>query len=225
MRSHRIRTGIFLAAVVGTLAILTTLILLSPLLMRKAVGRGEDWINLSNVGQAYGGVSAILSGLAFCGIACSIFLQWRQNRLTQLTASRERQFELVKLAMADPDLMFQREEGETVQAHTQKMYYNLWVSHWAMLWELGGITESELRPNFSVLFRNESAREWWANIGRYWYTVSAPRSSKFSRIAEECYELALAVFSEQSNSEALPQGDGRDGGTDVEPSSGRLEAG
>jgi Family of unknown function (DUF6082) len=114
--------------------------------MRRAVGNGGDWITLSNVGQAYGGVSAILSGLAFCGIACSIFLQWRQNRLTQLTASRERQFELVKLAMADPDLMFQREEGESIQTHTQKMYYNLWVSHWAMLLELGAISESELRP-------------------------------------------------------------------------------
>ena len=59
------------------------LILSSPWLVRMIVPKSENWHDLSEIGQAYGGVSAILSGLAFCGIAGSLVLQWRQVQHTQ----------------------------------------------------------------------------------------------------------------------------------------------
>jgi hypothetical protein len=38
---------------------------------------------LSDVGQAYGAVSAVVSGLALLGVAVSLVIQQRQNRMTE----------------------------------------------------------------------------------------------------------------------------------------------
>jgi hypothetical protein len=85
-------------AVVSTVA--------SPIAMQWLAGRSVDWARLSNVGQAYGGVSAVLSALAFCGIAVSLAFQWQQVRISQVVASRERHFELVRLT-AEHGLRFE----------------------------------------------------------------------------------------------------------------------
>jgi hypothetical protein len=47
----------------------------TPVLMRLTAGGDASWDELSDIGQAYGGVSAVLSGLAFCAIAGSLLLQ------------------------------------------------------------------------------------------------------------------------------------------------------
>jgi hypothetical protein len=70
--------------------------------MEAASRTGLDWNRLSDIGQAFGGVSAVLSALAFCAIAASLLLQWRQLRMTTVIAARERHFDLVRLAVDDP---------------------------------------------------------------------------------------------------------------------------
>ncbi|WP_281179849.1 DUF6082 family protein [Actinoplanes subtropicus] len=161
--------------------------------MRSAVGASAGWGELSDVGQAYGGVSAILSGLALCGIAGSLLLQWRQTRLAHVTAVRERHFELVKMAVEDPDLMFPITPDISIAERKRWMVLNLWVAHWAMLWDTHELSRRALRTVFDELFHDESAAAWWAARGRPGWDVDARgRRKAFQAVADEAYEAASA---------------------------------
>src|SRR4051794_23078917 len=95
---------------------------------RSTLDRGR----LSDVGQAYGGVSAVLSALAFCAIAASLLLQFQQTRSASIAAARERHFELVRLAIDDPDLLFLAERRRLGDDARLVARSNLWVAHWLM---------------------------------------------------------------------------------------------
>src|SRR5690349_9103609 len=72
-------TVLFVAAAAGVVIA----VVLSPLALPLVASRREDWQELSNVGQAYGGIAAVLSGLAFLGIIISLALQRRQTKIQQ----------------------------------------------------------------------------------------------------------------------------------------------
>lgn len=163
--------------------------------MRPIISRTQDWRELSDVGQAYGGISAILSGLAFCGIASSLLLQWRQVRLTQLLTTRERHFELVKLGLEDPSLRPPGSSGESAAEIRQWAYFNLWVSHWAMLWDTGSTSSVQLRRNFDGLFCDEAALDWWGKFGLSWNTDTGKHPRAFMAIAHEAYRDAPGMKS------------------------------
>jgi hypothetical protein len=179
--------------VTALLAVLLAASAAAPWLVKAAAGRSASWGDLSNIGQAYGAVSAILSGLAFCGVAGSLILQWRQVRLTQIMAVRERHFELVKLALNDPDLGFSFGTELPFEEKRRWLASNLWVAHWAMQWEMGMITEPFLRVAFEEHFRyNAVARDWWAVSGPTWRPYPDRRLRRFLDIAQESYQSAIA---------------------------------
>ncbi|WP_203728276.1 DUF6082 family protein [Paractinoplanes durhamensis] len=169
-----------------------SMVVASPWLLSAVVSRSADWHALSEVGQAYGGISAILSGLAFGAIAASLLLQWRQIRLTQTVMARERHFELTKLAVDDPRLIFPALPGRSDEEKRRWMYLNLWVAHWAMLWETGAMTAPGARGNFRILFEDDMALEWWAERGSAWSSNPSRRLSTFLTIADEAYRQTVA---------------------------------
>jgi hypothetical protein len=190
---------------------LVAAIVAAPWLVKAAVGRSADWVQLSNIGQAYGGVSALLSGLAFCGVACSLILQWRQVRLTQIMAVQDRQFELVKLAINDPDLGFSFGTDLPFEEKRRWQASNLWVAHWAMQWEMGMLSEPVLRVAFEEHFKhNAVARDWWMNSGPTWHPHPDRRLRRFLAIADESFRRALAA--ERSHGESGTGGERAAGG-------------
>lgn len=179
------------AAVIAVVAVVVA----SPWLMKSVAEGSDDWHELSDVGQAYGGVSAILSGLAFCGIAVSLLLQWRQVRLTRTMTERERHFDLVQMAMDDPSLLFTDRPGITLADRRKRMYINLWVSHWAMLWQTGSLDRTSLRDLLDDIFRNELARAWWVSVRSNWTLDGTKRSQVFKAAVDEAHgdaELAAS---------------------------------
>jgi hypothetical protein len=78
-----VRTGIL---IVGFGALLV-LVLGSPLLMATVSGTALPWGRLADVGDAFGGVSALLSAVALCGIGASLIFQQRQVRQEALLAT------------------------------------------------------------------------------------------------------------------------------------------
>jgi hypothetical protein len=173
---------------------LVAAIVASPWLMKFVVGRSDSWQELSNVGQAYGGVSAILSGLAFCGIAGSLVLQWRQVRLGQIMTARERHFELVKLAVEDPDLAFPFQHNLSRSELRRWLVLNLWVAHWAMLWDMGALSLQGLRTEFNLLFQDREGLAWWAERGRAgWQGEVSRRRKAFVAVAEDAYQRAVCI--------------------------------
>lgn len=185
------------AVAVSALIVLLTavlgLVLVSPFLMEVLVDGDTDWVELSNVGQAYGAVTAVLSALAFIGVAASLLLQWRLNVMSHAVSARERHFELIKLTMDRPEIAYFVDDG-AVSSGTlaQRLNINLWIGHWFLLWKTREIDEFGLKRQLAGIFRNPVAREWWGVYGQTWTSSKARRSRIFVELASrECENAEL----------------------------------
>jgi len=189
-----------LLAAVGFLALL-----LSPLPMVWLRSQRTDWDELSQVGEAYGGASALLSGIALSGIAVSLLLQWRQLRSSLLYSIKQRHFELVKLTLDDPRFLYV--DGTEVAADPEarlKVYGNLLVNHWALTWDLGFMDEAALRENARRFFRSATARAWWTTWGRSYLGVRHRRRF-VEALTDECERATHEAAVLRTASEATSQ--------------------
>lgn len=71
---------------------------------RPEVGTDRDWLLAANIGQAYGAVSAVLSGLALLGGAWSIRFQVKDHVAMRHQVARTQHFRLLELTLEDPEL-------------------------------------------------------------------------------------------------------------------------
>src|SRR5690349_7054760 len=82
-------------------------VLFSPILLLRANHlTAQDWGTLSNVGQAYGGVSAILTALALIGVAASLLVQRQQADIARTQAIRAFQLQMLTLCLERPDTYY-----------------------------------------------------------------------------------------------------------------------
>ncbi|MEV6691879.1 DUF6082 family protein [Micromonospora sp. NPDC051196] len=173
--------------VITTLVVsIITIVIFSPFFINLALGGRSGWVELSNVGQAYGAASALLSALALAGIVVSLFLQWRLNLMSYAVAARERHFELVKMAIDRPEISYLVGDGLIDPKTLPKLLHiNLWVGHWRLLWEIGEMDEFRLRLAFADLFRNPVAQRWWNQYGSAWSTQDGKRDRVFIELANQ----------------------------------------
>src|SRR5439155_25698469 len=79
-------------------------VLLTPTVLALAGGLTDaQLVRLSNLGQAYGAVSVLLSAIALAGVAASISHQSEQSRLQRLQNWRSMHTQLLEVAMHDPE--------------------------------------------------------------------------------------------------------------------------
>ncbi|MEV0944003.1 DUF6082 family protein [Micromonospora wenchangensis] len=169
------------------------LIVLSPVAMTWMSDLSAQWGDLSNIGQAYGGTSAILSGLALVGVSISLLIQNNLNRISQVHLIRQRQFDIVKLALDNPQFLYVDGSAATGDPDAVlKIYANLFVGHWAMVWDLGEMKENTLHTLAGRLFESAIAREWWKVNGDSY--LSSRRRKRFHAIlSEECQSAARSA--------------------------------
>lgn len=74
--SRTVTLAMSVVAIVGAMG----LVVASPLALPALDGSGEDWEKIGDIAQAYGAVSALLSGLAVVGVAASLSLQAARRR-------------------------------------------------------------------------------------------------------------------------------------------------
>jgi Family of unknown function (DUF6082) len=154
-------------------------ILLSPYLLSVIASGEGNWTTIGNVGQAYGGVSAVLSGLALIGVAGSLGLQRRQIAADRGYRDRERHFELIRIAMAEPDLLGVVEPRIAGDPEARRLaYVNLWISFWENSWINGGLTELGLRRMVAAMFEDETTAQWWLRVGSNWGTLEHSKRSR-----------------------------------------------
>ncbi len=130
----------------------------------------------------------MLSALAFCGIAVSLYLQWRQSKIAQMVAMRERQFDLIQLSLADPKLIYFQVRGVPDEDRPMVAYANLWMSHWKLVWDIRGMQELELEHLAQELFLNDVAYVWWEKIGPRWNRRQDRRTREFVRIVNAAHQ-------------------------------------
>ncbi len=61
-----------------------------------------NWTRLSDVGQTYGAISAIVSAVALGGVAAALFFQARQAKAERIQAVRGFHRELIQMTIDEP---------------------------------------------------------------------------------------------------------------------------
>lgn len=189
MAYRRNRPG-FIALIACIILISLALVTLSPFALRAIVFLpGMNWARLSNVGQTYGAVSALVAALALAGVAISIAMQAREARYNRWEAGRARHFEIMRIAMEDP-LYRQVFSFPKMSKDMAALfgYINLILRFWATLWEFGDLTEYQLQNDLSSLLATEAGRSYWQANGDYLLRYShTKREIEFYKIADEVY--------------------------------------
>ena len=191
----------FLVAIItaGLIAIFG-LVILSPLALTELAHFRHNWLQLSNIGQTYGAVSALLSSLALGGVVVSLLYQARDNLNAREQTTRTLQHELIKMQLDDPTLMTAMgapwgldipSESTPIREH---LYVQMWVSFLAGNYTIGEISESAVRGLAErELFHSSAGRKYWATAGQLQIANSSGRRKHFFRFLDEEYKKAIST--------------------------------
>lgn len=180
--------------------LLMTVLILSPLALRAmtALVPRSDWTPLSEIGQAYGPAAAFLTVLTLVAVAYTSFLQLRTTRIMSRQAQRTAHFELIRLALDEPALVQAdgtRWDGpEDDFALRLLILANAWLTHWWALYNLGEMTDDELRGHARSFLEGEVGRRFWARDDHGYRDLRGRRNRAFARIMDE--ELGRTLSSE-----------------------------
>jgi hypothetical protein len=193
------RRSVSTAFITIILVVTVGLAILSPFALAGISHFRSDWPQLSNIGQTYGAVSAILSALALGGILASLLYQARDSRNAHEQMTRTFQFELIKLELEDPSLMVATGApwGLDIPSDSaslrQFLYVQMWVAYLAGSYATGEISASTARQLAAFeLFRGRPGRAYWAAVGRRQLANSEGRRNHFFRILDDEYKNAIS---------------------------------
>jgi Family of unknown function (DUF6082) len=186
-------TGIVIASIV-----FLALVILSPLALRAVASPfGLNWSNLSDVGQTYGAVSALITALALGGVVISLLYQARDVSATRSQAIRTFQFELLRMELEDADLMWASGApwGTTAPADYRRLRQHIFVHMWLSFREsqflLNEMSSGSVRSAAKEIFNGEAAREYWESFGDWRLTSNEGRRLQFLHIIDEEYREAI----------------------------------
>lgn len=194
VRSKRMlsRTIMVFTASLLLVAIVFALLIAGPIISAWLGGRALQWERLSQVGQSYGGLSAVLSGIALIAVAGSLLLQRRQARANTVHAIRQRHFELAKIAIEHPVVAMEL-YGHAETEVQIRIFCNLQMVHWAMLADLEPTSLRIIRTSASRLFRHPTARKWWSSASRSWLDDPSEKVREMAMIVNEEHERVGAA--------------------------------
>jgi hypothetical protein len=151
---------------------------------------------LSNAGQAYGGLSALLSGVATVAVAAALLLQVRQIRMSQAQGVRMIQIELMGLLIHNPEL---RPVSPTLgdvnrDQRLRDIYTNLMLRYLEMGYEIGYFPAQNIRAELLSQFAVEDIRRFWARTRPLQLTsINNKAQRRFAEIVDEAFEAAVAA--------------------------------
>jgi Family of unknown function (DUF6082) len=183
------------------LAIITgcgiALIIISPLgLEELASAKRLNWARLSNVGQTYGAVSALIGGIALAAVAISLILQARGLTLSRMQMTRTFHLDLIKFSIENPWLIQSWGDGplpgSTMEDFQRTGFVNVIAWFWMTSYHAGTISADELHANFSGIFNGEAGRRWWIGSRDQWLRAQSNRRIRHAlSIAQEEFDKAV----------------------------------
>jgi len=145
-----------------------SLVVLSPFGLSALAKVGErDWQRLSEIGQTYGAVSALLAALALGGVAVSINQQRQAAQVDREHVFRAVNLELTRMMLEHPDLMGSYAStigARSVSEQRLNLYCNQQVLALEMGFEIGALNEPYLVETARELFGSPTSRDWWARV-------------------------------------------------------------
>ncbi|MDG4821032.1 DUF6082 family protein [Asanoa sp. WMMD1127] len=174
---------------------------------------GQRWAELSNVGESFGLLNAIFSGLALAAVVVTFWMQFTELRsqrselavqrdaLIQTQAELHRTAEaslrhlhvdLVKMSMNDPLLaaVWPRTVSSDVRDR-QYQYANLILQHHVLRLQISEFSEAELQRVFRYLFLSPIMREFWTDTANARAALAAPGSFE-----QQMHKVGNAVCAE-----------------------------
>ncbi|MEU4690662.1 DUF6082 family protein [Actinoplanes sp. NPDC023714] len=159
-----------------------------------------DWSRWSDVGQTFGVLSSIISGLALMAVVMTARVQFRELQRSAAAELSMLHLEILKMSIDDQQLAevwpaFQ--PGLSVKRNRQFLYANIiYQFHWTSL-NLNKATDDEVLGSMRYLFTSSIMRKYWAAAERG-RTSLEPGSSEhaFARKLDEIcrdYETAVAT--------------------------------
>ncbi|MFG2465601.1 DUF6082 family protein [Streptomyces canus] len=190
---HRIWRSVLVAAAWGSVAVVVTgavgaaSVVVSGWLARgveEANGDRRTALERSSLGEYFGGVSAVFSGLALLLLVATLLLQQRELRMQRHELAMQREelissrnelhrsaeadlralhVQLTQMAMDDPALaeVWNDFPGEPPQTLRQNLFANLTFSHYLLVYKWGGITEAELVARAGTLVQSPAFNRYW----------------------------------------------------------------
>jgi hypothetical protein len=163
---------------------------------------GDDalWNRWGNIGQAFGVLGAVVSGLALVALGVTFAMQFRELQAHRASLRygaeielRKLHVDLIKLALGDPDLaaVWPPFPGATAERTRQYRYANLILQHAWLRMKLDACTEEQMQSNLRYLFASPLVRE-------YWRVTEPSRNSNYVAGTMESYlaEAADGIYRE-----------------------------
>jgi hypothetical protein len=200
----------------GTLAIMVISLLagvgVAAMLGRR--GTAQDWSKWSDVGQTFGVLSSVISGLALAALVVTARAQFREMQANRIELEQQRQalartaeanlrmvhLEILRMSIDDPDLaeVWPRfETSPSVAENRQFLYANIiFQFHWMSL-RVGGYTDDEIMRSVGYLFRSPIMRDYWRAAAPSRAAALEPDSAEeiFARRLDELCSIYEAVAS------------------------------
>jgi Family of unknown function (DUF6082) len=186
-----------LAIAAGLIAVI--LVIFSPFAITRLQGLSKDWVELSNIGSTYGGISALISSLALGAVVVSLLYQARAGQTAREQSIRSLQQQLIRMEMEDPALMTAMgapwglpipAESAKIRAH---LYIHMWATFWAGNYVVGELTGPAARKLVrSELFNSTAGRKYWATIRENVLSTNEGKYRRFALIVDEEYWKIVA---------------------------------
>jgi len=172
---------------IAALVLFVVAVVSFPLVMVHFAPREVEWGLLGQVGEAYGGISAVLSAAALCGVVASLTLQYRQHRAALLHNLGQRHYDLVRFTVENPAFAVSWGEDPSEENYKYRSFCNLIMTHWLTLWRVREIDDHTLKSSCERLFRSDVSRAYWAEVGKTWIKSPTPRDTRFLQIVDDAF--------------------------------------
>lgn len=164
----------------------------SPILLTAA----NSWVSdvdldrMSAIGEAYGGVSALLAGGAVAGVAAALLVQIRQFKTSQAQGMRMMQIELMRMLLEDPTLRpVSPSFPEAEAAHRRRaIFTNLMFRYMELGFEIGYFPAEALESELLEQMRVGDIRKVWTEARPRYAAGAANRAQReFVRLIDRAY--------------------------------------
>jgi hypothetical protein len=178
-----------IAALAFALAMVS--VLSFPLLLGRLFTSVDDYSRISDIGQAYGAASAVISAVALGVVVLGQYRQAHRDRLQALSAMTD---ELVQLAMDEP--MYRQCWGARMAPDDidEALFYfcNRMIKSWKLAWELRDLSEAQARAYLASFFESEIPRLFWQQHGQWQMQAKLTnRRARFVVMINEEYLRAI----------------------------------
>lgn len=178
------RTGKWVA--VSTLVVLTILMLgLGAVALLQRLDTSNGWADRANVGDSFGVVNAIVSGLALAALIVTLWLQSRELALQRAELGMQREslnqsrvelyrsaeaslrmlhVDLIRMSIDDPSLAAvwpSLDPTVSYEKERQYLYANLIYQHMWLSLRISDYTDEQVQNRLRYIFTSSIMREYW----------------------------------------------------------------